>query len=205
MFPLGSVLLPNEVLPLHIFEPRYRQLVIDLLADDVNEPEFGVTLIDRGFEVGGGDVRSPIGTIARIVHIEALDKGRYGVIAVGDRRCRVNAWLPEDPYPLADVDSLVDPDPDPQASGQLAIELAAIHSRVLAIHQIAAELGDPVPEGPLDLVDDLVSASYQLVSLSPLGPADRYRLLAAPSVPERLEILEHALDDVEATLKFRSS
>lgn len=205
MFPLGSVLLPHEVLPLHVFEPRYRQMVIDLLADDVNDPEFGVTLIDRGFEVGGGDVRAPIGTVARVVHIEALDAQRYAVIAIGQRRCRVNAWLPDDPYPLADIDTLHDPDPDPSQSDQLLLETAALHSRVLEIQRRAVELGDPVPEGPGELSDDPVAASYQLVSLSPLGPADRYRLLAAPSIPERFEILEQALEDVEATLKFRSS
>jgi Lon protease-like protein len=205
MFPLGSVLLPFEYLPLHVFESRYRQLVIDLLADDVNPPEFGVTLIDRGHEVGGGDIRAPVGTIARIIHIEALDQERYALVAVGERRCRVNAWLPDDPYPLADVDSLIDPVPDPEIGGRLSVEIAAVHGRVLAIHQVAADLGDQVPEGPTDLSDDPVAASYQLVSLAPLGPADRYRLLAAPSLPERLEMLEQALDDVEATLKFRSS
>ena len=58
MFPLGTVLLPGGVLPLHVFEPRYRQLVIDCLADDTGEPEFGVTMIERGSEVGGGDQRT---------------------------------------------------------------------------------------------------------------------------------------------------
>ena len=53
MFPLGAALLPGAVLPLVVFESRYRQMVIDLLADDVNEPEFGVVMIDRGTEVGG--------------------------------------------------------------------------------------------------------------------------------------------------------
>ena len=55
MFPLGTVLLPGGLLPLHVFEPRYRQLVADLLADDVNEPEFGVTMIERGKDTGGGE------------------------------------------------------------------------------------------------------------------------------------------------------
>ena len=65
MFPLGKVLVPGEVLPLHVFEPRYRQLVVDLLAADDRPPEFGVVLIERGWEVGGGDARTDIGTVAR--------------------------------------------------------------------------------------------------------------------------------------------
>jgi Lon protease-like protein len=63
MFPLGTVLLPGGVMPLHVFEPRYRQMIKDCMASDA---EFGVTLIERGSEVGGGDVRSEVGTVARI-------------------------------------------------------------------------------------------------------------------------------------------
>ena len=72
MFPLGGVLLPGAVLPLHVFEPRYRQLVVDCLADDDGDPEFGVTLIERGSEVGGGDQRTDVGVVARMVRVEAL-------------------------------------------------------------------------------------------------------------------------------------
>ena len=54
MFPLGTVLFPHAPLPLHIFEPRYRALVQECIDGD---GEFGVVLIERGFEVGGGDTR----------------------------------------------------------------------------------------------------------------------------------------------------
>src|SRR5262245_13277872 len=110
MFPLGVALLPGGVLPLHVFEPRYRQMVHDILSDDVDAPEFGVVMIERGREVGGGDVRTRVGTIARVVDIRALADGRYAMVAVGERRLRVNAWLPDDPYPLADVDAWPDDD-----------------------------------------------------------------------------------------------
>ena len=55
MFPLGTVLFPTLILPLHVFEPRYRALVENCLA--APQPEFGVVLIERGSEVGGDDVR----------------------------------------------------------------------------------------------------------------------------------------------------
>ena len=60
MFPLGTVLLPSVLLPLHIFEERYRTLIRDVLDAD---REFGVVLIERGSEVGGGDTRSSVGTL----------------------------------------------------------------------------------------------------------------------------------------------
>jgi Lon protease-like protein len=211
MFPLGSVLLPGGVLPLHVFEPRYRQLVVDLLASDAHDPEFGVTLIERGREVGGGDQRSDVGVVARIVHVDALDDGRYALVAIGTRRIRVYAWLPDDPYPLADVDDW--PDDDPDAPG-LAVEVAAAHARVRQAHRMAAELGD-APEQlhalealdavDVEISDDPLLASYHLVALAPIGPADRYRLLCAPSPAARLDLLDEALDDVEAMLRFRRS
>lgn len=205
MFPLGSVLLPGELLPLQVFEPRYRQLVIDLLADDVDEPEFGVTLIDRGHEVGGGDHRTDIGTVARIVRIDALDEARYAVVAVGVRRIRVSAWLPDDPYPLADVDDW--PDASDTHPDELTTALAAARERVGSTRRLAAQIGDAGDDDPDDalpaLGDDLVRATYHLVSLSPLGAADRARLLAAESPLRRLELLHDALDDVDAMLEFR--
>jgi Lon protease-like protein len=102
MFPLGSVLLPGGLLPLHVFEPRYRQMIIDCLQED-GEPEFGQVLITHGREAGGGDERAMVGTVAQVLQIDALDEGRYALVAVGTRRIKVNAWLPDDPYPLADV------------------------------------------------------------------------------------------------------
>ena len=74
MFPLGSVLFPTMVLPLHIFEERYRALVADCLA---GEQEFGVCLIERGFEVGGGDERTAVGTVAQIIDAKQFDDGRF--------------------------------------------------------------------------------------------------------------------------------
>ncbi|MGB8857850.1 MAG: LON peptidase substrate-binding domain-containing protein, partial [Ilumatobacteraceae bacterium] len=112
MFPLGSVLLPSGILSLHVFEPRYRALVRACVASPPHE--FGVVLIDRGHEVGGDDVRRSVGSVARMVQVAELEEGRFGVIAVGVRRCRIRAWLPDDPYPVAD---LVDwPDEEPAES-----------------------------------------------------------------------------------------
>ncbi len=72
-----------------------------------------MVLIERGSEVGGGDVRSDVGTVARIVEAQELPDGRWALLTVGARRLRVEPWLPDDPYPLADVDDWPDPEPGP--------------------------------------------------------------------------------------------
>lgn len=207
MFPLGMVLLPGGVLPLHVFEPRYRDMIRHCLRAD-GEPEFGQTLIMHGWETGGGDDRAMVGTVAQMVQVEAIDENSYALLAVGVRRLRVNAWLPDDPYPVADVDDW--PDDDPPRGG-LAIEIATTHERVLAVRSLAARL-DEADSGsePLDgdatmIADDPLVATYQLAALAPVGPADRFRLLATPGPAARLELLHEVLDDVEAMLKFRLS
>jgi Lon protease-like protein len=215
MFPLGSVLLPGGILPLHVFEPRYRDMVRDCLRVD-GEPEFGQALISRGWETGGGDDRVMVGTVARMLQVDAIDENRYALVAVGTRRIRINAWLPDDPYPIADVDDW--PDEDPDAPG-LAVEVAASHARVRAARALAArvaEQADPMTGGgafgqlPVDSTDDEISddpllATYHLATLAPIGPADQFRLLAAPGPARRLDLLDEILDDVEAMLKFRLS
>ena len=202
MFPLGSPLLPGGVLPLHVFEPRYRQMVIDCLQAD-GEPEFGQALITHGREAGGGDQRSMIGTLARMVNIEALDEGRYALIAVGMQRIRVNAWLPDDPYPLADVDPW--PEEDADVDG-LDERVAGALDRVRSTLALAAELGEfDADAGDIEIADDPVVATYHLGTLAPIGAADRYRLLAAPGPTARLDELDSILDDVDAMLRFRLS
>jgi Lon protease-like protein len=200
MFPLGMVLLPGGILPLHVFEPRYRQMIIDCLQDD-GQPEFGQALITHGADAGGGDERALVGTVAQMIQVEALDEERYALVAVGTRRIRINAWLPDDPYPIADVDDW--PDVEPDADG-LEVAVAATHARVQAALKMAVKLGDVSAETiESEISDDPLVATYHLASLAPVGPADRYRLLTASGPAARLDVLDDVLDDVEAMLKFR--
>ena len=106
MFPLGTVLFPYALLPLHVFEPRYRLMMRHVLDGD---REFGVVLIERGSEVGGGDTRGALATVARVVQAAEMPDGRYALATVGMRRIAVERWLPDDPYPRADVVRLDDP------------------------------------------------------------------------------------------------
>jgi Lon protease-like protein len=144
-----------------------------------------------------------IGTVAQMLRVDALDDSRYAIVAVGTRRIRVNAWLPDDPYPLADVDDW--PDENPDAEG-LDARIAAAHDRVRSALALAAELDEvQVDLADTEISDDPLVASYHLASLAPIGPADRFRLLAASGPTERLDILAAVLDDVEAMLNFRLS
>ena len=196
MFPLGTVLLPSVVLPLHVFEPRYRALVGDCLSGD---REFGVVLIERGSEVGGGDVRTRVGTIARIVDVAELGDGRLNLLAVGTERIRVLAWLPDDPYPIADIEPWPDPDRDDES---LHASINAIVGRLARVFALATELGAP-PSPSIDPSQEPGLASFQVTALAPLGPLDRHRLLSAPSTRSRIGLLEAMLLDVELLLNLQ--
>jgi ATP-dependent Lon protease len=196
MFPLGSVLFPHAVLPLHVFEPRYRQLTEECLAGD---GRFGVVLIERGSEVGGGDVRFDVGTVAQIVQAGRFDDGRYALVTVGAQRVRVRTWLPDEPYPRAEIEPLAD-DRGGAERGQVD-EVARMLERVLALH---VELGAPaVPAADLD--DDVVHASFQLASRSPLGPLDAQALLELDDAGSRLHRLADLLTEEAQVLEFRLS
>lgn len=200
MFPLGSVLLPGGVLTLHVFEPRYRALVQACIASD--DHEFGTVLIEQGHEVGGGDRRRVAGTVARMVQVAELPDGRYAVVAVGTHRVRVQAWLPDDPYPTADLDDWPDHDPDDAEVVGMVDELTPRIRRAAAL---ALELGDPIGDPHQDISDDPLIASYHLASLAPLSTVDRYDLLCAAGPAARLRLLSERLDDVETVLQMRLS
>jgi Lon protease-like protein len=196
MFPLGTVLLPGVVLPLHVFEPRYQQLVRDCL--DATQHEFGVVLIDRGSEVGGGDTRADVGVVAAMLQVAALDAGRFAVVAVGIRRIRVTTWLQDDPYPRAEIEEWPDGEADVSTD---RLEAAAARARRCA--GLAVEMGDrsSVPEG--ELTGDPSADSFLLAAISPFGPADQYAALCASDPLTRLGLIDRLLDDVEAGMQFR--
>lgn len=195
MFPLGSALFPYALLPLHVFEPRYRALTEHCLAGD---HEFGVVLIERGSEVGGGDTRFDTGTLARIVEAGRLDDGRYVLLAAGVQRLRVVSWLPDDPYPRAEVELLEERAED--GAGARIPGVERVLRRVLGLR---AELGEPVAGVDVELDDDPARASCEAASLAPLGPLDAQRLLAVDEAGERLQRLEELLTEEAEVLELR--
>ena len=202
VFPLGTVLLPRAHLPLHIFEPRYRTLVKDCLAGD---GEFGVVLIERGQEVGGGDVRFGVGTVARIVQTAELPDGRWLVDAVGAGRFRVTEWLPEEPYPQAMVEAFDDEagDADPKGAAEAAQRRTAVERLLRQVLALQVELGFPAPSAVRTLDEDPAAAAFEAALLSPLGPLDSQKLLEAPGTVARLALLETMLGDARDLLAQR--
>jgi Lon protease-like protein len=199
MFPLGTVLFPSVVLPLHVFEPRYRAMTRHLL-DEATNPEFGVVLIERGSEVGGDDVRRDVGTVALLREAAELPDGRWALVAVGVRRLRVVEWLPDDPWPQARVEEVADlAEPDDGAHARWDAARMTLR-RVLGL---AAELGDAAVPATIELSDDPVLGSYQGAAVAPLGPADQYRVLVAAGVDERIEVLQSLLDEQAELLDAR--
>ena len=197
MFPLGSVLVPHEILPLHVFEPRYRRLVHDCLAGDGT---FGVVLIERGSEVGGGDVRFDVGCTATITVAEEQPDGRWAIVATGVQPCRVDAWLPDDPYPIAEVD-LLEEGWSPEASAALGRAAGSL-ARVV---ELARELGNAVDERVLELPGEAELDQWALVSRAPIGVLDKHALLCAPGPAARLLLLEEQLGDLASVLASRLS
>ncbi|MGZ4716888.1 MAG: LON peptidase substrate-binding domain-containing protein [Acidimicrobiales bacterium] len=200
MFPLGGVLLPSVYLPLHVFEPRYRQLVQVCLDGD---QEFGVVLIERGSEVGGGDQRVHVGTVARIIEAAQMPDGRWALGAVGTRRIRVREWLPDDPYPRAEVDDWPEPELSEEATGALAASLAEVMPVLRRVLATRSELGEPTAPATIELTDDPVLASYQASAVAPIGPADQQRLLEQPDAAARVGELGRLLAEEAAFLTQR--
>jgi uncharacterized protein len=198
MFPLGTVLLPFAHLPLHIFEPRYRALVKDCLAGD---GEFGVVLIERGQEVGGGDVRFGVGTLARIVQTAELPDGRWLLDAVGTERFRVTEWLPDDPYPLAMVEALDEAAAD--GSAEAAERRTTVERLLRQVLALQVELGLPAPSAVRTLDENPDVAAFEAALLSPIGPMDAQKVLEAPGTVARLTLLETVLQDAKELLERR--
>lgn len=199
MFPLGSVLFTSMVLPLHLFEPRYLQLATDVLAGD---REFGVVLIERGSEVGGGEVRCDVGTVAQVLEEHQFDDGRWALGSVGTRRIKVLEWLDDNPYPRALVVDLPE-ETDYEQPEVLRDTVANCESQLRRAIDKLVRLGE-VPAGiELEISEDPALASHQISALGPFGPSDRQDLLTSDGASERLELLDGLLDDAHAMLDFR--
>ena len=204
MFPLQSALLPGETLPLNIFEPRYARLVEDCMA--MPDPAFGVVLISQGLEVGGGDVRSEIGALAYISEYADLGMGQYQLLASVGERIRVVEWLPDDPYPRAVVQAWPD-EPGPPVTaeriGEVVDGILGLFGRIIAAR--GGRLRSDALAVDADIADDPSRHIYALAARVPMGQADRYAVLAAPTLAARVDALTDAIETVTAMVDFQLS
>ncbi len=196
MFPLGTVLFPSGVLPLRVFEPRYRDMLEDLLPGN---REFGVVLIERGSEVGGGEVRSGIGTMAKILEARESKDGHWAVVAMGLQRIMVDRWLPDDPYPMAEVR----PFPDRPGPGVDPASYAALRDRLHCLLDGLVALGETVPSDRVEIAEDPALGSLQMAALAPLTPFDRQRILEVDRVEDRCRLLGDLLGEGQELVDLR--
>jgi Lon protease-like protein len=201
MFPLGSVLLPAMPLPLRIFEQRYLKLLGDLVASE--KPEFGVVLIERGKEVGGGEKRMSIGTIASVTEIGTTQEF-LGLESFGSQRFRINAWLPDDPYPLADIELL----PDLIWDDSLLPAKAHLETKVRQLLAFVSEFGNLQFGADIEFSDDPMDACWQMAGVLPVGPLDQLDLLGSQSADELIsktyEIVKTAQETLTAMINQQS-
>jgi len=187
MFPLGSVLFPHGVIPLRIFEPRYLQMIAECVQ--LGEP-FGVVLIERGFEVGGGEKRHSLGTLATIVETAVLTGGHEAVVAVGTDRFEVREWLTDDPYPRAVIERIEEP-----VERGLTENIERVGSLLVSAYALLSESGIDTGGFEYQPTADPTVSVFHMATLAPIGPFDAQRILAAPTTADRLDLLEEALID----------
>ena len=175
IFPLETVLFPHTPLALRVFEERYLKMLGASL--EAESPSFGVVLIERGSEVGGGDTRFRTGTMARIVEVAARESA-IELLVVGQERIEISAWWDDEPYPTAEVHPVADLAWD-SALAPLRDEAEKHVRRVLT--RAALTTGsrwDP----SIEISDDPLESSWQLAAIAPLGPIDQLELLRATSL-----------------------
>jgi Lon protease-like protein len=185
LFPLSAVVFPGLLLPLNVFEPRYRQLVQDLLARPEDERVFGVVAIRSGREVGvdGASELYEVGCTALVRRIEPQEDGRYHLVTTGARRFRLGARdTASTPYLRAEVEwideALGDADP-----GGLRDRLGTTFRDYLAALGAARGVEIGIPELP----DDLTVLSYLVAATVVAEPSDKQALLEATTTADRVE------------------
>jgi Lon protease-like protein len=209
LFPLGTVLFPGLVLPLHVFEERYRELIRSLMALPADEArEFGVIAIRSGWEVEratpGGEPAGlttstslslyDVGCSGELRQVTEHPDGRFDVVTVGRRRFRVvDVDLTSTPYLTAQVEWLDETEGEPGLADALAPGVLAVFQRYLrALRGESTPIGEQLPDDP-NVLSHLIAATASLTL------DDRQHLLALPDTASRLRA-ERTLLNREVTL-----
>ncbi len=192
IFPLGTVLFPGAGLPLHIFEQRYRNLVEDILARTDGFREFGVIAIRSGREVGADGVHSlhEVGCTANVLRIQPFTDGSFDIMTRGARRFRIHRVQPSVAAraEMADLEFL--PESPSERSRGLAVAAARLFHQY---RRALLEAQGLEADSPFPLPGDPVGCSYVIAAVMVLDLTDRQRLLAAPTVDDRLTLVTDLL------------
>jgi Lon protease-like protein len=202
LFPLGAVLYPGMLLPLHIFEERYRQLVRDLL--DGPEPRrFGVIAIRKGRETGIDGVQSlyEIGCTAVLRRVEQHEDGRYDIVTVGTDRFRLLGLDETRPYLRGEAEILAEEPADPAAAAPAARFVQVAFREYL---DALTEWGGATVRLE-DLPDEPVLLSFVVAAAMVIDLPERQALLAEPDPARRLGLERALLSRETAMLRTTTS
>jgi Lon protease-like protein len=178
LFPLNTVLFPGAILNLHVFEPRYRQMISECL--DANEA-FGVVLIREGQDGDADVMPHEVGTTAEICDVTPLPAGRYYISTTGRRRFRIQDVVSRDPYLLVEVEYLEEELDDRSAVGELSDEVREEFREYL---RLLVEFSGTSAE--FDVPNDPVDASFLIGDALQVADAMKQRLLELSNTQQRL-------------------
>ena len=182
LFPLPDLILfPGQLVPVHVFEPRYRQMAQDLL-DNTGEIVLGTVLGDDQEQLGEVAPIQPVAGLGRLQRYQALEDGRYLLLILGEKRVRVIQRIEEEVYPLAEVDDLVEENVD--------IDWAQAEELKNAISELEQNID--LPEGT-----SAVQMSDLLIMITPMTVENRYELFSNPSIEDRVLKIIELQDSIE--------
>ena len=202
LFPLGAVLYPGMLLPLHIFEERYRQLVRDLL--DGPEPRrFGVIAIRKGRETGVDGVHSlyEIGCTATLRRVDEHEDGRFDIVTVGTQRFRLLALDRTRPYLRGEVELLAEEPVDPAVAGPAVRVIQAAFREYL---DALTEWGGATVRLE-DLPDEPVLLSFIVAAAMVIDLPERQALLTESDTVRRMAMQRALLSRETAMLRTTTS
>ena len=199
VFPLGVVLFPGTLLPLHLFEPRYRKLLADVRAGD---GRFGIIpavpgVAERDLPVGR------MGCVAEVTDVEVMPDGRANIVVTGRERFALTAFIEHDaPYHVATGTFVHDETgASPVALAVAADEVIANFTRVVRAVRTLNDDTDPLPELP----DDAAQVAWSVGAMIDLDFDSRYRLLAERSPAARLMQIDHVLRKAIPDLELQAA
>ena len=184
LFPLPDLILfPGQMIPLHIFEPRYRQMAQDLL-DNTGEIVLGTVLGQDKDQLNEMAPVQPIAGLGRLQRYQTLEDGRFLLMVLGEKRVRIRQTIGDDPYPMAEIDDLVEEDVFINEEQALGLQSA--------IQSLEHDIDLPEGTSPVQMAD-------LLIMITPMTVENRYELFSNPSIEDRalriIDLQEISEDD----------